>query len=230
MQIKGLEKNKIIPLIIKNICTGEELKKIFLFSKNIIEALNLINNYYELILEKLKNKSDSNFFKQFILYFWSDKTEIELPKPKENDDINLILKEQKDILKKENNNKDKIQIVNFNKIINELIIINEKCRNWENLLLIKKMISLQKEEHKSYEDNETKNNEAIHDVGIVLTMKKHKNKEIINFIENDIFYTNEKYSDHSKRDENVFKSFDIHNIDKEEFRQLENLQIWNIFH
>ena len=58
LQIKGLEKNKIIPLIIKNVCTGEELKKIFQFSKNIIEALNLINNYYELIIEKLKNKSD----------------------------------------------------------------------------------------------------------------------------------------------------------------------------
>ena len=89
----------------------------------------------------------------------------------------MILKEQKDILQKENNNKDKIQIVNFNKIINELIIINEKSLNWENLLIIKKMISLQKEEHKSYEDNEKKNNEAIHDVGIFLALKKYKNKE-----------------------------------------------------
>ena len=76
LQIEGLEKNKIIPLIIKNACTGEELKKIFLFYKNIIEALQLINNYYELILEKLKNKSDSSFFKK-IFFFLNDKTEIE---------------------------------------------------------------------------------------------------------------------------------------------------------
>ena len=91
------------------------------------------------------------------------------------------------------------------------------------------MISIQKNENQSYEDNEKKNNEAIHDTGIVLAMHRFNNKEIINFIKNDIFYISDKYRDHTKRDENVFKRFDIHNADKEEFSQLINLKICDIF-
>ena len=103
---KLVEKDKIVPIIIENSCSSDELKNIFLNYNNIIDALNSINNHYDIILKKLSQKNESGFGLWPWKWFSSGKIEIKLPFPTEKDDVELIYDAQRQILEKEKNNKN----------------------------------------------------------------------------------------------------------------------------
>jgi len=73
-------------------------------------------------------------------------------------------------------------------------------------------------------------NDSIHDVGVSLSIKNRLlNDEILNFIEKDIYYINEKYDNHSKRDLNVFKYFKIDDEKKKGFSKFVELKLYSKF-
>ena len=195
----------IIPLIIENSSSFDELKNIFLNYNNILDALNSVNIYYELINQKLNNQNKDS--KMSILpwnwgFFSSGKIEILLPDPSEKDDIDSIYNLQRSILEKEENNNSKNEIIDFKKILSKLIEINEKAQNLSNLIKLKEMINHLKEKGKDIKRLNEKLNDAIHDSGIYLSLVgKYSNKGIINFIKNDEYYKLDKYEQSSKRDQ-----------------------------
>ena len=227
-----INQNIIIPLIIENSLSFDELKNIFSKSKSIVEALNLVNIYYELIVNKLDpNKEQENPFVLFFknIFSW-DKKKIPLPAPSEKDDIDLIFNLQKSILEKEKKNNFEYEIINFENILSKLIDINVKTKNLDNLVKIKNMIIHLKQNGKDIKKLNENLNDAIHDTGISLALtRKLSNKEIISFIKNDDYYKLDDYKTSSKRDPYVFKYFNFFDENKEGFGEFINLKLYNKF-
>ena len=224
-----ISQEKILPLIIESSTTFDEVKNIFMNYNNIVEALNSIIIYYEKIIYKLEQKKDSTF--QFIInIFTSNKKEISLPEPTERDDINLIYDFQKKIFEKSIKNNIKCEIVNFVSISEKLININEKAQNIKNLIELKKIVNYLKEQGKDVKSLNDNLNNAIHDIGLSMALrKKFKNAQIIYFIKQDDYYNLEKHEHSSKRDPTVFKFFNIFDENKEGFKDFVDLKLYNRF-
>ena len=79
-----------------------------------------------------------------------------------------------------------------------------------NLIEIKEYVLQLVKDNNFSKDKLKELNDSIYDVGVSLSIKnKFSNDEILNFIEKDINYINEKYDNHSKSNPNVFKYFKI---------------------
>ena len=113
-----------------------------------------------------------------------------------------------------------------------MVDANENSLNLNNLIKIKEYI-IQLIKSKDFNKDklkEIKINDSIHDVGISLSIRnKFSNDKIINFIEKDIYYMDEKYDDHSKRDPNVFKYFQIDDEKKSGFSKFVELKLYSKF-
>ena len=66
------------------------MANIFLSCSNIVDALNLINTYYEEITNKLNKKEEKGIFSKFISLFSSSKKKILLSAPSERNEIKPI--------------------------------------------------------------------------------------------------------------------------------------------
>ena len=137
----NISRERIIPFIIENSSSFDEIANIFLNCSNIVDALNLINTYYEEITNKLNKKEEKGIFSKFFSLFSSSKKEILLPAPSERDEIKPIFAFQQIILEKDNNNNFKNKfVIEFENVASKLIKENYKARNFQKLLDIKPMI------------------------------------------------------------------------------------------
>ena len=227
----NIDREKIIPFIIENSSSFDEIANIFLTFNNIVDALNVINMYYEEIINKLNQNEESNIFSKIMNYLSSGKKEISLPEPSERDDIDSIFNLQKSILEKDKDNrlKNKI-IINFESISYKLIEGNRKAGNYQKLIKLKPIINNLIENGKEIKSLINNFYEAIHDTGISLALQgRFSNKEIIDFIKNDIYYTSNKYWQSSKRDPNVFLHFDILDENGEGIKDFIELKLYEKF-
>ena len=227
---KLLDRNQVIPFIIENTSSAEDLKNIFQNCKNIIEALESLTKYYDLF-NKVLTQKDNNKSKMWPWnWFSSTDIEIDLPKYTEKDDIDTIFNLINQYLEKAKVGKAKP--INLENLIKQLVDANENSLNLNNLIKIKEYI-IQLIKSKDFNKDklkEIKINDSIHDVGISLSIRnKFSNDKIINFIEKDIYYMDEKYDDHSKRDPNVFKYFQIDDEKKSGFSKFVELKLYSKF-
>ena len=188
--------------------------------------MKLINDYFELINKWLKEKRENRIF---IKNWFNIAINIKLPEEKEQDDIEQIYEILKKIIEKERNSEN--NIINYNSLIKNLNKINEITNNLNNLIKLKKIINLiEKEKNQTFDKNLIKlNNESIHDIGITLAIQKFDNNQIINFIKNDVYYIDDKYESHSKRDPYVLKYFNIHEKYKSGFKGFVELELYRKF-
>ena len=140
-----MNKNQILSLKIENAYSPEDLESVFKDCDSITDALNSIKDYFELINKYLEEKRQNIFFIKKWLNFTVD---IKLPEANEKDDIDKIYESLKKIIEKERNSEK--NIINYNNLIKNLNIINEKNNNLDNLIKLKKIINLLEKEKKEH--------------------------------------------------------------------------------
>ena len=221
---KLIEKNKIIELfslVIENETTIDGLKEVC-NELNLIEFLKIINENYYLIKNKIIEINKKK------LIPWWPKNEIEFENINEKDDINetfILLKQYLEKIKGE-----EMKIINLDDLIIKINKVNENNYNLNNLIKLRDEVKFLQEQNEVKFDTLFKIYESIHDVGISLfTTKKCSNEQIIQFIKTDIFYTSDEYNEHSKRDPNIFKNFDIFDTNKSGFNDFIQLKIYSKF-
>ena len=224
-----IKKEKIFTIIIEKANYLSELQDIFLKTENINESLKLINMYYEIIIKNIQEKKKTQY--RIVTWMKSGNNPLKLNPPKDNDNL-VEMKELLSIyLKKEANNKSGIQIFDIKELINSLNNFYEKNWNLNNLIKVKDIIRLIDDINKDIDisDIQKSNNESIHDVGIYLSLKNYNNEEILEFIQNDIFYNDDAYEESPKRNPKVFDKFNIHDDKKKGFNSFKELKIWERF-
>ena len=227
----NISKENIVPLIIENSSSFDEIKNVFLNFNTILEALEMVNNYYEIIIDKINKKSEGFLYKLNPKnWFGSGKMEIALPEPNEKDDIMSLINIQKILLEKEKRFDSKNEFINFENIIMKLIKINGNHYNLSNLLKLKVMIKNLKDNQKDIKNLDDELNEIFHDIGISLSIRgRLSNSNIIKFIINDFYYNSDNYEETNKRDPQVFKCFNILDKEKEGFADFKELKIYDKF-
>jgi len=209
--------NKIIPEVILSF-SKEELNALFVKYYNIEKTLNFILENFEIIADNLKKKNQKITF--------------DLPRPTSNDNIKNIF----DIHQKINEKQKNCDLINIDtkKLINNLINFN-KDYNVRKLIDLKKYYFKQesifyKFLNKFFGSRESNDElvKIIHQTGINLSKeKKLKNSDIIYFVLNDKFYSNDDYSKFDGRDLNVFEnSWELSESNIEEFVEMKP---WKIF-
>ena len=217
-----IEKNKIIELfslIFENEISEDKLKAIF-NELNLVESLKVIVRYYEFLKDNIIKINSEK-------YWYQKKFELDL-NTSEKDDIEEIFILLKEYLEKAKNYE--IKIINLDNLIIKLNEANEKNNNLDNLIKLKEEAKYFQENNEIKFDTLFKLYESIHDIGISFYIKKRfSNNEIIQFIQEDIFYISDDYIDHSKRDPKIFTNFDIYDINKTGFLDFIQLKLYSKF-
>ena len=217
-----IDKNKIIEFfsfVIENENSDNGLKILF-GELNLNESLKIIVRHYELLKDKIiKINSEKYFFQKYF--------ELDL-NASEKDDIEEIFILLKQYLEKAK--KYETKIINLDNLIIKLNEVNEKNKNLDNLIKLKEEAKYLQGNNEIKFDTLFKLYESIHDIGISFCIKKKfSNNEIIQFIQNDIFYISDEYIEHSKRDPKIFKNFDIYDFNKSGFIDFIQLKLYSKF-
>ena len=217
-----LQKKQIIELLNIQDLNFLQLINKLRYNKDFLTILQIINEKKELFLNKYleyNKEKEQNIF-----------IDIEsIVVPKVEDDINSIFEQIKDLFSEENNS-----IKQFLKISPNLF---EKYMNLffnvdlDKLISLKKIIELLKKEDKKYRgDIVQKLNVVIHQNGINFAiLGKLKNLKLLNFIENDLYYTDKIYVRTQYRSVDILSGIDIKTINNEFLKQWKNLDIFKIF-
>ena len=226
---KFLDENEVIPFIIENSSSPNDLKNIFQNFKKLEDALNSLNNHYDLFHKVLtKQESAKNKLLPWN-WFSSADIEISLPKYSINDDLDIIFNLIEQYLEKFKSKG--IKLINYVGLIEEIIKENYENSKLNNLFKIKEKLTIFHKD-KYIERNMINDlNENIHDTGITLAIKNKfsNNDEIMNFIEQDVFYNIKQFDSSSKRNPNIFKNFDLLDEKKRGFKKFVELNMYSKF-
>ena len=224
-------------LINENIFIGLVLQK-----EHIIELMNFnselnfsqlinklrYNNDFLIVLEIIDEKRDLLFMQKYLEY--SDKNCIDMETlilPKKEDDINAIYEKIKDIISFQN--KSDAPFVKFTPNLIEKYIDLYDNDNLDKLFSLRKVAEFLKKEEKGF--NMKRNiDEIIHTNGINFSLEKRfKNMELLNFIENDVYYQEMKYKKSNQRSVDILTGIDIKLINDEFLNKWKKLKLFSIF-
>ena len=206
-------------------------------SNNNLDFIQLINklkynNDFLIILEIINEKKDSIFTQKYLEYKdnETDKNCIDMETlilPKKEDDINAICNIIKEIILFEK--KSNVYFVKFtpNLIDKYINLYDNDCL--DKLFELKKVIELLKKEEKNFF---MKNNidEIINRNDITFSIeKKFNNMEILNFMEKDVYYKENKYKKSNQRSVDILSGIDIALINDEFINKWKSLKLFSVF-
>ena len=182
------------------------------------------NNDVLVLLQIIYEKKDL-----FLKYFTNKDSMIDielLALPKKEDDMDAIYEFIKRIIIFEKNSKF---FIKFSSTLMEKYINLFDNSDLDKLFSLSKIIDyLKKEEHKFIIKKNI--NEVIHQSGIFFsTHKKFNNIEILNFIENDHYYTNRNYHQTNYISIDILTGIDISLINDEFLKKWKKLDLFSIF-
>ena len=223
----------IVRKLIQKAKTSEEILGFLPYIGNdIIEFLQLIYlerdaimKIYEDEINKLKYDDDNKDKKEIKL--------IDVEKyvvPKKTDDI-MKLFEKASLIFAEQNIKSLI-IIKFSQNLIGKYVEFYNLKNIDALQLINKLVELIKKNDKKfefkYQDNEM--SFVIHDTGInLIKTGKMKNKEILDFINSDMYFTCSKFEKSFYRPIVIFNSLDIKTLDEKFFNYWNTINFNKMF-
>ena len=179
---------------------------------SIEKLLSIINNNYEIISNCcLNEKKKINMS--------------ELANPKKTDNLNNIIKEIEKLLT------NKTIFISFDEQFwQNYIQFNDKT-NLENLVHINKALLLYQKLDKTFNPDNLELNMKIHKTGLLLIENgKLKNEALINFIENeDIYFQDKKYESKEFRPLDILKGIDIEKADDKFFKKWNESNIFKIY-
>ena len=209
----------------KNILTSANLidiKEILSYSKNCLELLEIIDNNKVFILNKYNLEKKERKINESLLIKIDKNAKI-----KEDDDLNKILNLLENIVKYEVENNALFLIVSedfFKNIITFSIELN-----YSRLILTKNIINNYiKKIDKHFKIKDLYN--AIHKTGLkFINIGKFKTKQILDFIQEDVYYKDEIFGKSSEREINILKNIKIEEIDEEFIKKWNKLEMSTIF-
>ena len=220
--------------------TGVTLKK-----EKILELINDFNLNFQKIISQLKYNNDVlsllqivNEKKDFFLSKYKEYTKDKQDKifidvdlltlPKKEDDINSIYKQIEEIILFEK--ESKTFFVRISPALLEKYIELFDNSQFDKLFSLAKLNSFLKKEEKDF-NIKTNIDEIIHKNGINLSKQgKLSNIDILNFIENDIYYRDKIYSNNSNyRSLEVLSGIKASSIDEEFINKWKQLKMLKIF-
>ena len=213
------------------ILTKEQIIELINFCDNIdfIQLINKLkyNNNFLILLQIINEKKDL-FLKKFLECKEETFIDIELLiLIKNEDNLNAIYDQIKDIISFEQNSKH--FFVNFSPHLIENYINLFDNIDLEKLISLSKLIILLQKELPKFN---IKNNidEIIHRTAINLSKeKKLKNMEILNFIEKNIYYKEKIYKNTNYRSVEILSGIEIASINDEFLNKWKKLKFFTIF-
>ena len=199
-----------------------DIKEILSYSKNCLELLENIEHNKVFILNKYNIEKKEKKINESLL-IKIDKN----AKMKEDDDLNKILNLLENIVKYEVENNALFLIVSedfFKNIITFSIELN-----YSRLILAKNIINNYiKKIDKHFKIKDLDN--AIHKTGLkFINIGKFKTKQILDFIQEDVYYIDKIFEKSSEREINILKNIKIEEIDEEFIKKWNNLDLSTIF-
>ena len=215
-----LEEEQIIELInLSENLNFHQIKNKLRYNKDFFILLKIINEKRELLLKKYKenNIKDDNTFIDVESFTF----------PKKEDNINDIFEQIKELISFEI--KSNTDFVKFSTNIFEKYINLYFTEDLDKLFVIKNIITLLADRDKNFAFK-INMNEIIHKSGLYFSnMGKFKNKQILDFIENDIYYKEKKYEKTDFRSVDILSGIDISSINEEFIKYWKKLNFFKIF-
>jgi len=203
--------------IIKETINLDEIKGSLSYIKNCFEFLNIIYNNKDHILNKYLVKIEELKKKENIDNDQIPDIRIQADNyigPNIEDDLKKILQLIEEILKYEI--QKKVKFINFSPKYFENFVKLSYEINLDNLIFLKSIVdNFIKKMDKSFKIKDL--DDKIHETGIKLINDNIMNNfQILDFIQNDIYYSNTIYESSNERDLNIFKKLNVEEM-KEDF-------------
>ena len=199
----------------KNI-SYNKIKGSLYFGGSIEKVLSIINNNCDIIANCCLNENQKLIMS-------------ELANPKQDDDLNKIIDEIKQIL--DYQLKKKIIFIIFDEEFwKNYIHFNDK-KNLKNLVLIKKAVLLCSKADKDLNYEKLALKFIIHSTGLLAIEKGElKNEELLDYIENDdIYFKDRTYESINMRPLTILKGIDLEKADDKFFEKWNNSSIFKIY-
>ena len=212
----GIPDDLIIEMLNQEGITFDTIKGALSFGGTFEKILNIINNNIDLISNIcLKESTKINMS--------------EMANPNQKDDLNKIIDEIEKILKYQDKAK-KIFILFDEDFWKHYIHYNDNS-NIKNLVLINKAITLCQKFDRNLDPDKLELKKKIHNTGLGAIEKGHlKNKELIDFIENDdIYFKDKKYESKNLRPLKILNGIDLENADDDFYDRWNKSTIFKIF-
>ena len=216
-----LKKEQILDFINSSNLNFQKVISQLKYNNDILILLQIINEKKDFFLNKHKEYTKDN----------EENIRIDvdlLTLPKKDDDINSIYKLIEEIILFEKESQDFFVEISP-KLLEKYIDLFDNA-NLDKLFSLAKLISFLKKEVKEF-SFKMNIDEIIHKSGINLSKQgKLKNIEILNFIENDIYYKDKIYSNNlNYRSLEVLSGINASSIDEEFFNKWKQLKMFKIF-
>ena len=185
------------------------------YNRDFFTLLEVINENIELFNQKIEGQEISLINVEKLII------------PKREDDINKIYSEMQKLF--ENEKKYNKKFIKFSPNTFDTYIMFFDSKNIENINILSRMIKDLKERNPNFE---VKNDADffIHENTIFFaTQHKLRNMEILNFIQNDKFYNDDKYQTAKYRSTEIIKGIDISQINQEFIKKWKEIDFVKIF-
>ena len=181
------------------------------YANTIEKVLSIINNNYENIANTCINEKKKINMS-------------EITNPKQTDDLNQIIKEGKKLLTNE-----KIFISFDEQLWKNYIQFNDNS-NVKNLILINKGLLFYQKVENNLNPDKFELNLKIHKTGLLLIEKGEiKNEELIEFINEDIYFKDKKFESKGLRPLSILKGIDLEKANDEFFKKWNESNIFKIY-
>ena len=217
-----------IKLFMEDTTNLDEIKYSLSYIENCFEVLNTINNnkdhilnkYLEKIEELKKENIDSNQIQDICIQMDN------YIGPNIEDDLMKILLIIEEILKYEI--KKNVKFINFSPKYFENFVKYSYEINLDNLIFLRRIVdNFLKKIDKSFKIKDL--DDKIHKTGIKLINDNAMNNfQILDFIQNDVYYSNKIYESTNERDFNILKKLNIKEMDKNFFEKWEKINFGEI--
>ena len=215
-------------IFIKYMNNLDEIKSALSSFKNCFEVINAINNNKEHILNKYLEKIDESKKENI------DNNQIQdiciqmdnYIKPNNGEDLKKILQMIEEILKYEI--EKNVTFINFSPQFFENFVKFSYEINLENLILLRSIVdNFIKKLYKSFIIKDL--DDKIHKTGIKLINDNAMNNcQILDFIQNDIYYTNKIYESSNERDFNILKKLNVEEMNEDFIKQWKKINFGEI--
>ncbi len=217
-----------IKIFMEDTTNLDEIKYSLSYIENCFEVLNTINNnkdhilnkYLEKIEELKKENIDSNQIQDICIQMDN------YIGPNIEDDLMKILLFIEEILKYEI--KKNVKFINFSPKYFENFVKYSYEINLDNLIFLRRIVdNFLKKIDKSFKIKDL--DDKIHKTGIKLINDNAMNNfQILDFIQNDVYYSNKIYESTNERDFNILKKLNIKEMDKNFFEKWEKINFGEI--
>ena len=198
-------------MIKNNNLTYDKIKAALSYAHSFEKILKLLNSNNELILACLKKENKIINISDFVI-------------TKETDNLDNIISELKILVESLKNNRKYITI---KKELWESYIHYNYKKDLKNLFSIKNAIEIYKKVDAKFSIYNLEY--KIHETGIELINKKElKNKDILDFMANDIYFLNNNYNNKTYRPITILDGIEIEDIDEEFYKQWKTLDVFAI--